>query len=276
MHTRSVPQGAADSVAPFWLRLLPLCAVLLCSPFTTSTAGDCPARQIDERVQVIYVFDGDTVKLTDGRRVRLIGINTPEMGRKSRQEEPFAGEARASLKDLLDNNNRILLLQHGNDNHDHYGRLLAHAFLDNGDNVAARLLKRGMATTLVVPPNTWAMDCYQRLENTARIDKAGLWAQKKYQARDSRELSADMRGYAIVYGTVNAVRPAKRTIWIDLEGPLTVRISNRDQVNFAPGYLEQLEGQTVEVRGWIKPDRESLRMNVQHPAALTIVTTEHN
>lgn len=274
MHTRSVPQGAADSVAPFWLRLLPLCAVLLCSPFTTSTAGDCPARQIDERVQVIYVFDGDTVKLTDGRRVRLIGINTPEMGRKSRQEEPFAIEARASLKDLLDNNNRILLLQHGNDNRDHYGRLLAHAFLENGDNVAARLLRRGMATTLVVPPNTWAMDCYQRLENAARVDKAGLWALKKYQARASHELPADLRGFAIVYGTVNAVRPARHSLWIDLDGPLTVRIDKRDRASFAPGYLEQLEGHTVEVRGWIKPDRENLRMNVQHPAALTTITAE--
>jgi endonuclease YncB( thermonuclease family) len=274
MQSRLALQGAADSVAPFALRLLVLCIALLCCPCTTSAAGECPAEETHERVQVIHVFDGDTVKLTDGRRVRLIGINTPEMGRKDSHEQPYAKEARASLQDLLNNNNRILLLQYGSETHDHYGRLLAHAFLENGDNVAAVLLQRGMATALVVPPNTWAMDCYRRLENAARVERTGLWALEKYQGRASHELSADIRGFAIVYGNVNKVRPVKHGLWIDLEGPLTVRIGNRDRVNFAPGYLEQLGGRTVEVRGWIKPDREGLSMNVQHPAALTTVTPE--
>jgi hypothetical protein len=131
-----------------------------------------------------------------------------------------------------------------------------------------------MATTLVVPPNTWAMDCYQGLENAARARRTGLWALKKYQARASHELSADIRGYSIVYGTVSAVRPAGHSLWIDLQGPLTVHIGNRDRVNFEPGYLERLAGRTIEVRGWIKPDRNGLRMNVQHPAALKTVTAE--
>lgn len=273
MQSRFSRQGAADSVAPFSLCLL-LCGLLLCNPGTTTAAGECPAEHIDERVRVIHVFDGDTVKLQDGRRVRLIGINTPEMGRDDRHTEPFADEARTSLQALLDNNNRTLLLQYGSDTHDHYGRLLAHAFLQNGDNVASVLLKRGLATALVVPPNTWAMDCYRRLEDAARIDRGGLWALEKYQPRASTTLSTNMRGFTIVYGTVAETGTGKYGLWIDLDGPLTLHISNRDRVNFEPGHLEQLKGHAVEVRGWIKPDQQGLRMNIQHPAALVTITPE--
>ena len=274
MPTRFARQGAADSVAPFSLCLLLLCGVLLCGPCTTAAAAACPPRHIDERVQVIYVFDGDTVKLQDGRRVRLIGINTPEMEREDRPAEPAATEARDSLKTLLDNNNRILLLQYGSDTHDHYGRLLAHAFLENGDNIAAVLLQRGLATTLVVPPNTWAMDCYRRLEDAARIERTGLWALGKYQSRASTGLLPNTSGFAIVHGTVTGVRQVNNDLWIDLQGPLTLHIGNRERVNFAPGYLERLEGRTVEARGWIKSGREGLRMNIQHPAALETITAE--
>jgi endonuclease YncB( thermonuclease family) len=274
MQSRFSRQGAADSVAPFSLWRLLLCGVLLSCHGIPTVAGECPAEHIDERVQVIHVFDGDTVKLQDGRRVRLIGINTPEMARDGRHTEPFANEARASLQALLDNNNRALLLQYGSDTHDHYGRLLAHAFLQNGDNVASILLKQGMATALVVAPNTWALDCYRRLEDAARINRDGLWALEKYQARASTALSANLRGFAIVYGSVIGARTEKHGLWIDLDGPLTLHISKRDRVNFAPGYLEQLEGQTVEVRGWIKSDRQGLRMNIQHPAALVTMTPE--
>jgi micrococcal nuclease len=274
MQSPFARQGAADSVAPFSLRLLLLCSALLCYPGTGNAAAECPAEHIDERVQVNHVFDGDTVRLQDGRRVRLIGINTPEMGRDGKSDEPSAVEARASLKTLLDNNNRILLLQYGRDTQDHYGRLLAHAFLENGDNVAAALLRRGLATTLVVPPNTWAMDCYRRLEDAARTERAGLWALENYQSRDSSELPSSTRGFAIVHGTVSRVRHVNQGLWIDLEGPLAVHIGHRDRINFAPGYLERLEGRTVEVRGWIKPAREGLRMNVQHPAALATITRD--
>jgi micrococcal nuclease len=272
MRAHLARPGAADSVAPFSLRCLLLCAALLCNP--GSAAGTCPADHIDERVQVIHVYDGDTVKLTDGRRVRLIGINAPELARQGGQSDAFANEARTSLQTLLDGNNRILLLQHGRDIHDHYERLLAHAFLQNGDNVAATLLQRGLATALVVPPNTWAMDCYRRLENEARTERTGLWALEKYQTRASSELPANTRGFAIAHGTVTGIRPAKHGLWIDLEGPLAVRIDNRDRVNFGAGYLEQLTGRAVEVRGWVKPDRQGLRMKVRHPAALVTITAE--
>ena len=168
-------QGASGSDAPFAFRGRLLTLVLAAAVAHGTPAADCPASHIDEHVQAVHVYDGDTIKLQDGRRVRLIGINTPEIGRNGSPSGPLAEEARTTLRELLDAGHGKLLLQYGTERHDRYGRLLAHAFLQNGENIAVSLLQQGLATTLVVPPNTWARDCYQDHEDQARRADRGLW-----------------------------------------------------------------------------------------------------
>ena len=257
--------------APFSLWLLALALLFTLLP-QAAYASACPATSSSERVQVVYVYDGDTVKLSDGRRLRIIGINTAELGNEDPTTEPLANEARARLQELIDKNNKTLLLQYDAQHKDHYGRLLAHVFTESGDNVASMLLQRGLATTLVVPPNTWGMDCYQRLENDARIDRRGLWELPAYQSMPARELSPGTKGYRIVQGRVSDVRESKHTVWIDIDGPLTLQISRKDLPNF--GSLASLPGTDVEVRGWIRQVEGGLRMSLQHPAALTIITAK--
>jgi endonuclease YncB( thermonuclease family) len=264
-------KGASTLAAPFSL-WLPVLTLLFSTLPQTAHASACPATSSSERVRVVHVYDGDTVKLGDGRRLRIIGINTPELGKGDAATEPLANEARARLQELLDTNNRTLLLQYDAQHKDHYGRLLAHAFTESGDNIASILLQGGLATTLVVPPNTWGMDCYQRLENDARIDRRGLWQLPSYQSRPVRELSADTRGYRIVQGRVSDVHESKHTVWIELDGPLTLQISRKDLPNFDS--LDSLAGTDVEVRGWIRQVEGGLRMSLQHPAALTVITAE--
>ena len=268
MHHRFSGKGVSVSGAPFafWLRLLG--AIFIGCYGHGLHAGECAADHISERVQVVHVYDGDTVKLQDGRRVRLIGINTPETGRNKQSPQPFANEAKTALKKILDTNSRTLLLQYGKQHQDHYGRLLAHVFLENGDNVAVRLLQQGLATTLVVPPNSWGESCYQQQENTARIEHRGIWELDAYQSMSAGNLPLSARGFHIINGEVEEIRHSRHSVWVDLEGPLAVHISRKDLVNFAPDFLSQLDGQSVEVRGWIKQDRSGLRINVRHPAAL--------
>ena len=259
-------KGASIRVAPF-----AFCALLFILLTNNSQADTCPASATSEKVVVEYIYDGDTVKLTDGRRVRLIGINTPEMRPGKPGREPFADEARAALQSMLDRNDRTLLLQYGRERKDHYGRLLAHAFLPSGDNVGARLLADGLATALVVPPNTWGHACYQAQENQARTARRGLWNHKRYQARLARLLPANARGFTIVYAEVVRIRPAGGTLWLELDGPLSVRIARQDRANFPAGFLERLAGQAVEIRGWIGSRGGKLSMKVRHPAALLII-----
>ena len=122
----------------------------------------------------------------------------------------------------------------------------------------------------MVPPNTWATHCYQGIENTARLDRQGLWAMPDYQPQAARTLPLSTRGFRIVQGRVSELRNSKYTLWIDIEGPLVLQISKKDLVNFDS--MESLIGQQVEVRGWVKQDSNGLRMKVQHPAALLAIS----
>ncbi len=254
--------------------LFSLCLLLGLSS-SASQAAACPAQEISERVRVVYVYDGDTVKLADGRRLRLIGINAPELHPEHASAEPFATTARMALEDLIDRHNRTLLLQYDQQYRDHYGRLLAHAYLDSGTNVAAHLLAAGLAITLAVPPNTWSLACYQRQEDQARIARRGIWDHPRYQVRDSQNLLPSANGFTIIHGRVQDVSRAGGTLWLDLAGPLTARIAKQDQANFPAGFLEHLPGQTVELRGWIRSRTSDLILTIRHPAAITVISPDN-
>jgi len=272
MSLQHYTRGASESGA-----LFAFCSLLLAFQFLPSRVEsqhlpqDCQPARIDERVQVSYIYDGDTVKLSDGRRVRFIGINTPEIGHHETLTQPYAEAARTSLQAALDAGGGTLSLQYGSERKDHYGRLLAHAYLNNGESVAALLLRQGHATALVVPPNTAAADCYRQLENEARAAGRGLWQLEAYQPRDADSLPENARGFRIVRGRVTGVHRTRHQVRVALEGTLVARISINDLANFEQDYLERLVSRTVEVRGWIKPEKNGLGIRVRHPAALVLV-----
>jgi micrococcal nuclease len=266
-------KGVPVSGAPFLFLQRLLVLLFFCAITQATRAGNCAAERISERVQVIHVYDGDTVKLKDGRRLRFIGINTPETGHHEQVKQPYASEATALLQNMLDTHNRTLLLQAGREHRDHYGRLLAHVFLEDGTNIAVQLLQKGLATTLVVPPNTWGQRCYQHYEDLARIEGLGLWGLDSHRTKESKSLATDTRGFRIIRGQVQEVRQSRHSTWVSLEGSLILRINKKDLVNFEPGFLEGLEGHQVETRGWVKPVKNGLQMSVKHPAALAVITT---
>jgi micrococcal nuclease len=266
-------QGVSLQDTPFTLYGWPIALLLFCCP-VTAVAGDCAAVRAQEQVEVSYVYDGDTVKLADGRKLRFVGINTPEIGHHGAPSQPVAERARRFLNNLVDAHEHTLLLQPGTEAHDHYGRLLAHAFLQSGDNVAVLLLDRGLATTVVIPPDTWATDCYQRHENTARAAGLGLWALPAYQPQESTRLPQDTTGFRIVRGRITAVRHTRYGVRLDLGENLEVHVPSKDLSYFKSGYLDRLKGHNVEVRGWFKSGRQGSRVNVRHPAALRMLTAD--
>ena len=94
--------------------------------FAGDLFADCSAHQANlEPATVRYVSDGDTVVLTDQRRVRLIGINTPELGHKGNPNQPLAIRARDQLRALLFTENNRVKLRLGKEKQDRHGRWLA-------------------------------------------------------------------------------------------------------------------------------------------------------
>src|SRR3989338_8519092 len=75
------------------------------------------------RTIVTNVIDGDTIVISGGERVRLLGIDTPEKG------EFFYKEGKARLEELIENKN--VTLEKEGDNKDKYGRLLRYIFLND-------------------------------------------------------------------------------------------------------------------------------------------------
>ena len=126
---------------------------------------------------VARVIDGDTVDVRFGdqtERVRLIGINTPELGYDGDQDECWANESSLALRDALPVGAEIRVVR-DTVARDHYGRLLGYLFTADGRFINGDLVMNGHARVLSIPPNTaFALDI-QRAENAARRSNLGLW-----------------------------------------------------------------------------------------------------
>lgn len=233
----------------------------------------CTAPQNLSRATVQQVVDGDTVRLKDGRSVRLIGINAPEIGRKGRTDEPFAVAARRRLQALVDASGGQVGLQAGIERQDHYGRTLAYLYSADGRSLDAQLLAEGLGYQVVVAPNLANLQCQQQAERSARQAGAGLW--KQFSAQPAEGLARP--GFAVVVGRVEKISRNGAGIWIDLEGDLVLRVAKRDQPAFASAQLDAWQGRRVEVRGWVVDRaRRSARskgqarwmMSLSHPAMI--------
>lgn len=249
-------------------------ALVLSSPFayaeSPATNPQCITGRVDERVEISHVYDGDTVRLVDGRRVRLVGIDTPEIGRDGKPSEAYAEEARRILEAMLHGAGRVGLL-YDRERKDRHGRLLAHLFLADGTNVQRRLLLSGLATALVVPPNGWGTSCYGAVEDAARSQRRGIWSLARYQPIDAAALTGRERGFRIVTGRVERVGESRNNIWLNLSRGMALRIEKGDLVYFKGISPRMLKGRQVEVRGWLQRRKGQMRMRIRHPAALSLL-----
>jgi endonuclease YncB( thermonuclease family) len=138
--------------------------------------------------------DGDTLELAepvDGvSRVRLIGVDAPELEGEGGEPEPYAGEAAAFTASELEGSR--VLLELDREATDPYERLLAYVWhgqeassqeeglLPGGEGrelFGLTLLEGGYATATPVEPNTRYADCFDRAERAARGEGSGLWGE---------------------------------------------------------------------------------------------------
>jgi micrococcal nuclease len=118
-----------------------------------------------------YVHDGDTLFLTDGRKVRLLGINTPEIGDNL---ECHGNEATALLRSLLPRGTHVWV-NADLEPLDQYGRSLLFIYTDDATNINLELLKRGAAEVMMFAPNLLLEQSIEATESAARAARVGLW-----------------------------------------------------------------------------------------------------
>lgn len=120
-----------------------------------------------ESVTVASVVDGDTVELSDGRRVRYIGVNTPE------RNQPYYPEASETNRQLVEG--KTVQLELDVETFDQYGRTLAYVWV-NGVMANMEIIRLGFANAFTVPPNVRYEAEFRAAEREAREAGRGLWA----------------------------------------------------------------------------------------------------
>lgn len=115
---------------------------------------------------VDYVVDGDTIELRGGERVRMIGINTPEIG------QPYSSEAKNKLKELIEG--KEVVLEKDITDRDQYGRLLRYIWLKD-ILINLEMVRLGYANSYTYPPDVKYQDQIVATETEARENKIGLW-----------------------------------------------------------------------------------------------------
>jgi micrococcal nuclease len=153
--------------------LLALVALVLLRPWegvATPAAGPAGAR-----AYVVRAVDGDTIEARIGGEpedVRYIGVDTPETVKPGTPVQCFGHRASAFDRRLVEG--RRVRLVFGVERRDVYGRLLAYAYIGHRF-VNAELVRRGLARTLAIPPNTLHRALFRRLELRAARTGRGLW-----------------------------------------------------------------------------------------------------
>lgn len=207
----------------------------------------CPVPSGLASVAVQRVVDGDTVRLSDGRSVRMIGLNTPELGKQGRSDEPFAVAARKRLEALVAASEGRVGVLPGKESKDHYGRTLAHLYGADGVNLEAQMLAEGLGFQVAVAPNVDLVTCQQAAEHSARQAGLGVWRQSPVLKAEQINAS----GFAVVSGRVSKVQRNRGGVWIELQDSLVLRVAPNLLGQFDVAALERLKGKQIEARGWV-------------------------
>lgn len=243
--------------------------LLLCSLLTalvfTAHAG--------QSVTVDYVIDGDTVVLASGERVRLLGINTPEISNthKNTPAEPLGERSRKALVGLVEKQRVELTV--GSDSRDHYGRTLGY-LTHNGVDIQQELLLRGYAMVVAIPPNLRHLERYIAAESDARKKRKGVWGHPYFSVQAIDKSNAIKTGFSRIRGTVTKISNLKKKIRITVADQLHIIIPRHAWRHYWKDRdADELLGTQVTARGWISARRGKKQMWVSHPFMLRSVLT---
>ena len=262
-----MPAFIPKPAIPCLYTLLAASATLFILPNAVAEeTDDCKPGKTTHQMQVNYIHDGDTLWLVDGTKVRVIGLNTPELARKETLGEPLAEKARDALRQLIQDE---INLEYDTERQDRHGRLLAHLYSKSGDNLAARLIAQGLAFAVAFPPNLKHSRCYRAAERVARAAGLGVWSAPYFEPVAAREVRQG--GFMRVKGCVKNTRNTRKTTYLKLAPDFRLKMHRAD----FDGFLKPLSqhsppdfsGACMIVRGWVYNDRRTdfKTMTIRHP-----------
>lgn len=142
------------------------------APPADSTSA--PVKPGPATAVVTSVYDGDTITLDTGDRVRLRWVNTPEL----KPHEDYGPEARDYASALVQG--KMVTLIYGSALRDGYGRLIAGVMVED-KNLSLELIKQGYGHLFVIPPDSTDLTEFVAAQEAARTARRGLWSTPRYQ-----------------------------------------------------------------------------------------------
>ena len=223
-----------------------------------------PNRTYRHLQRVKKVYDGDTIILENDQRVRLLGINTPEIESRHRADEPGGKAAKTWLTEQI--RDQKIYLEFDLEKRDKYKRLLAHVFLNDGTHINLELIKNGLAFVSIIPPNLRYANKFSRAQKQAEQNKIGLWKLPRYQAQALSKIVSNNRGWRRYIGIPKTIKSRQKYTYLIFDERTNIRIVN-DHLNNFPD-LATYVGKTIEIRGWVSRRNGKFSMHIRHPSAI--------
>ena len=160
--------------------------------------------QQSDTISSIEIIDGDTFRLETGEKVRLIGIDAPELS------QPGGELSREYLAHLICG--KRVTLEKGSEDRDRYNRLLRFVYIDDLC-INEEMIRQGYAEARYLPENP-IREYYLQLEIQAETARAGLWSDNIFQPRSQVDWDSNIpviswsdadnyyNQYVIVEGTI--------------------------------------------------------------------------
>lgn len=170
----------------FWVGLL---IVLLVSVrvFWLLRQDERPVNLAEGVYEVSFVIDGDTLILSDGKRLRLIGVDTPETHDRNQPPERWGPEADAYARTFVEDAGRRVRLQFDDERLDRYGRYLGYVWV--GDRLLnEELIRAGLGRHL--PGYRYSATMKRRFsaaEREAKSKRVGIWSEIDRPKTDGAE-----------------------------------------------------------------------------------------
>lgn len=239
-------------------------------------------QTVPSAVRVTEVVDGDTVRITGGRLLRYIGIDTPEVREKTNagyqyRPYPFSLEATSLNKSLVEG--KDIRIEYDVEKADKYKRLLGYCFVKDAQGreifVNERIVEEGLGLLFTFPPNVKYTARLLRAQQKARDGQKGLWG--TITPIDPAQAHEWVGKLACVRGRVLSCYNSGKAYFLNFgskkkEG-FTVVIFAKDRFYFQQKDIEPCDyhGKTIEVIGKIKLYKEMPEMIVRDPSQITVM-----
>lgn len=216
-----------------------------------------------EKATVAEVLDGETLKLSDGRIVRLIAAKAPAppLGWRGDDPWPLVEESKLALNKFA--SNKQVELKFGGRRSDRYDHLLAQVFVVGNDKpiwLQEELVSEGLARVYSLSDNRACIGALLAREREARAKHLGVWGSSAYRiesADNVERLGRLTQSFQLVEGKVAKVGEGGGRIYLnfadDWRSDFTISIEQDVPALAAAGIdLKGLAGKHVRVRGWIE------------------------